>query len=208
MVYFSLYMIPWIGVMQINETLVVSCCLVSYQQFFSISDCSSNLLCFSKCSLEVNEGNNFHSFGPTMCSSLCLHVWDGIEANLLQAILLLTAAHWSYHSFGLNGTDILTPFPCVMSLIMTLILNLSLIVYCVSFIYWTLSYSPCCVHLGLKTAAMPAVRNMFCSNNIHERIVASTAVGIHGLIYGRFGIGNEAIGPHSLVRFVSYWHLL
>lgn len=57
---------------------------------------------------------------------------------------------------------------------------------------------------GLKTAAMPAVRNMFCSNNIHERIVASTAIGIHGLIYGRFGIGNEAIGPHSLVRFVSY----
>lgn len=57
---------------------------------------------------------------------------------------------------------------------------------------------------GLKTAAMPAVRNMFCSNNIHERIVASTAVGIHGLIYGRFGIGNEAIGPRSLVRFVSY----
>ena len=81
---------------------------------FSISDCSSNLLCFSRCSLEVNKGNNFHSFGPTMCSSLCLHVWDGIEANLLQAILLLTAAHWSYHSFGLNGTYILTPFPCVI----------------------------------------------------------------------------------------------
>uniref|UniRef100_F6HMF9 Uncharacterized protein n=1 Tax=Vitis vinifera TaxID=29760 RepID=F6HMF9_VITVI len=58
--------------------------------------------------------------------------------------------------------------------------------------------------LGLKTAAMPAVRNMFCSNNIHERIVASMTVGIHGLIYGRFGIGNEAIGPRSLVRFVSY----
>ena len=153
MVYFSLYMIPWIGVMQINETLVVSCCLVSYQQFFSISDCSSNLLCFSRCSLEVNKGNNFHSFGPTMCSSLCLHVWDGIEANLLQAILLLTAAHWSYHSFGLNGTDILTPFPCVMSLIMTLILNLSLIVYCVSFIYWTLSYSPCFVHFRIEDSS-------------------------------------------------------
>ena len=52
---------------------------------FSISDCSSNLLCFSKCSLEVNKGNNFHFFGPTMCSSVHLHAWDGYWSKFVAS---------------------------------------------------------------------------------------------------------------------------